>query len=72
MCLHFCCCCLCCPPALLGAQFIECCDIVLTADLVPVCRHEPVISNTTNADQLFPDRVSPAASQGVPRCTLYP
>jgi glycerophosphoryl diester phosphodiesterase len=45
-------------PALAGAQFIECCDIVLTADLVPICRHEPLISGTTNANEVFPDRVS--------------
>ncbi|KAG2491260.1 hypothetical protein HYH03_010466 [Edaphochlamys debaryana] len=40
----------------LGADFIEC-DVVLTRDLVPVCRHEPLLSGTTDADQKFPDRI---------------
>ncbi|KAL6756850.1 glycerophosphoryl diester phosphodiesterase family protein [Haematococcus lacustris] len=40
-----------------GADFIEC-DIVLTKDLVPVCRHEPWLSGTTNAMALFPDKVA--------------
>ncbi|GIM00795.1 hypothetical protein Vretimale_5719 [Volvox reticuliferus] len=30
-----------------GAQFIEC-DVVLSQDLVPLCRHEPNIAHTTN------------------------
>ncbi|GLI65000.1 hypothetical protein VaNZ11_008426, partial [Volvox africanus] len=30
-----------------GAQFIEC-DVVLSRDLVPLCRHEPNIAQTTN------------------------
>lgn len=36
-----------------GADFIEC-DVVLTKDLVPVCRHEPLVSGTTDADIKFP------------------
>ncbi|KAG2422623.1 hypothetical protein HXX76_010404 [Chlamydomonas incerta] len=39
-----------------GADFIECCDVVLTKDYVPICRHEPLLSNTTNADDVFPTR----------------
>ncbi|KAG2498637.1 hypothetical protein HYH03_003384 [Edaphochlamys debaryana] len=30
-----------------GARFIEC-DVVLTKDLVPICRHEPNIAETTD------------------------
>ncbi|KAG2450795.1 hypothetical protein HYH02_004632 [Chlamydomonas schloesseri] len=30
-----------------GAQFVEC-DVVLTKDLVPICRHESNIADTTN------------------------
>lgn len=30
-----------------GAQFVEC-DVVLTRDLVPICRHESNIADTTN------------------------
>jgi glycerophosphoryl diester phosphodiesterase len=40
----------------LGADFFEC-DTVLTKDGVLVCRHEPNLSNTTNADSVFPDRI---------------
>ncbi|PNH12368.1 Glycerophosphoryl diester phosphodiesterase, partial [Tetrabaena socialis] len=39
-----------------GAHFIEC-DVVLTKDLVPVCRHEPNLLNTTDAQHKFPDRM---------------
>lgn len=42
-----------------GADFIEC-DVVLTKDLVPVCRHEPWLAGTTDAKDKFPDRVSTA------------
>ena len=42
------------PPS--GADFIECCDVVLTKDYVPICRHEPLLSNTTNADSVFPTK----------------
>ena len=31
-----------------GADFIEC-DAVLTKDCEFICRHEPLLSNTTNA-----------------------
>ena len=31
-----------------GADFVEC-DTVLTRDCRLVCRHEPLLSNTTNA-----------------------
>ena len=37
------------PRTYTGADFIEC-DVVLTKDLVPVCRHEPLLSDTTDAD----------------------
>ncbi|KAG2435711.1 hypothetical protein HXX76_006909 [Chlamydomonas incerta] len=40
----------------LGADFIEC-DVVLTKDLVPVCRHEPLVSGTTDADAKFPNLI---------------
>eukprot|EP00798_Chlamydomonas_sp_ICE-L_P022225 gene22225-29290_t len=39
-----------------GADFIEC-DVILTKDLKPVCRHEPNLSNTTNADVVFPNMI---------------
>ncbi|GLC38973.1 hypothetical protein PLESTM_000801600, partial [Pleodorina starrii] len=38
-----------------GADFIEC-DVVLTADLVPLCRHEPNLVGSTDAATKFPDR----------------
>ncbi|GIL42946.1 hypothetical protein Vafri_771 [Volvox africanus] len=38
-----------------GADFIEC-DVVLTADLVPLCRHEPNLINSTDAVAKFPER----------------
>lgn len=41
------------PPP--GADFIEC-DVVLTADLVPLCRHEPNLASSTDALAKFPDR----------------
>lgn len=37
-----------------GADFIEC-DVVLTKDLVPICRHEPDLNDTTDAFSKFPD-----------------
>jgi hypothetical protein len=43
---------------------------VLTADLVPVCRHEPLISNTTNADDLFPTKVSLLCCDRGPACCM--
>jgi hypothetical protein len=68
-CCRFCrCCCCCCCSSPPGAQFIECCDIVLTADLVAVCRHEPDISNTTNANDLYPNRVSTFADVSLVPC----
>ncbi|KXZ56753.1 hypothetical protein GPECTOR_1g679 [Gonium pectorale] len=39
-----------------GADFIEC-DVVLTADLVPLCRHEPNLLGSTDAADKFPDRL---------------
>jgi hypothetical protein len=30
----------------------------MTRDDVLICRHEPLLSNTTNADELFPDRIT--------------
>lgn len=47
-----------------GADFIEC-DIVLTKDCELICRHEPLVSGTTNADQVFPDRVRNYTVDGV-------
>lgn len=38
-----------------GADFIEC-DVVLSSDLVPHCRHEPNLAATTDALKRFPDR----------------
>jgi len=38
-----------------GADFIEC-DMVLTRDLVPICRHEPNLSESTDAPQKFPSK----------------
>lgn len=38
-----------------GADFIEC-DVVLTKDCKPICRHEPDISQTTDAMLKFPYR----------------
>ncbi|KAG2448316.1 hypothetical protein HYH02_006900 [Chlamydomonas schloesseri] len=38
-----------------GADFIEC-DVVLTRDLVPLCRHEPDLASSTDALAKFPDR----------------
>ncbi|KAG2442547.1 hypothetical protein HXX76_002633 [Chlamydomonas incerta] len=38
-----------------GADFIEC-DVVLTSDLVPLCRHEPNLASSTDALAKFPDR----------------
>ncbi|KAG2499870.1 hypothetical protein HYH03_002161 [Edaphochlamys debaryana] len=39
-----------------GADFIEC-DVVLSTDLVPFCRHEPNLLSTTDAAAKFPDRM---------------
>ena len=36
-----------------GADFIEC-DVVLTKDLQPVCRHEPKLDDSTDAASKFP------------------
>ncbi|GLC64398.1 hypothetical protein PLESTF_000157100 [Pleodorina starrii] len=38
-----------------GARFIEC-DVVLSRDLVPVCRHEPNIAHTTDVLLRWPRR----------------
>jgi len=46
-----------------GADFIEC-DVVLTKDLVPICRHSPWLSNSTNADELFKDRITTKTIDG--------
>ena len=43
--------------SLQGADFIEC-DVTLTSDCNLVCRHEPLLSGTTNADELFHDRAT--------------
>eukprot|EP00892_Ulva_mutabilis_P008511 jgi/Ulvmu1/6031/UM027_0006.1 len=40
-----------------GADFIEC-DVVVTKDLKLICRHEPLLSGTTDADAKFPDRIT--------------
>ena len=42
-----------------GAHYIEC-DVVLTRDLVPICRHEPLLNDTTDiANRVqFRDRVN--------------
>ncbi|GMH40885.1 hypothetical protein BSKO_08789 [Bryopsis sp. KO-2023] len=40
-----------------GADFIEC-DVVLTKDLVPVCRHEPDVKDTTDGAEKFADRMT--------------
>ncbi|KAG2435712.1 hypothetical protein HXX76_006910 [Chlamydomonas incerta] len=47
----------------LGADFIEC-DVVLTKDLVPVCRHEPLLSGTTDADAKFPSLIKSKTIDG--------
>ncbi|MBC7923510.1 MAG: glycerophosphodiester phosphodiesterase [Ferruginibacter sp.] len=49
-----------------GADYIEP-DVVLTKDLVLVCRHEPVLSGTTNVAQLpqFADRKTTKSIDGV-------
>mmetsp|Transcript_32212 Transcript_32212/g.96158 ORF Transcript_32212/g.96158 Transcript_32212/m.96158 type:complete len:483 (-) Transcript_32212:245-1693(-) len=33
------------------------CDVCWSSDLVPICRHEPYLSPTTNAMDVFPDMV---------------
>jgi len=38
-----------------GADYLEC-DVHLTADLFPICRHDPDLSTTTDAREQFPDR----------------
>ncbi|EFJ52138.1 hypothetical protein VOLCADRAFT_33032, partial [Volvox carteri f. nagariensis] len=38
-----------------GADFIEC-DVVLTRDLVPLCRHEPNMVASTDVATKFPNR----------------
>ena len=40
-----------------GADFIEC-DVILTRDLVPICRHEADLNLTTDAAVKFPHRVN--------------
>lgn len=40
-----------------GADFIEC-DVVLSADCNLICRHEPLLSNTTNADNVLPEHMN--------------
>eukprot|EP01023_Acetabularia_acetabulum_P045916 TRINITY_DN4682_c1_g1_i1.p1 TRINITY_DN4682_c1_g1~~TRINITY_DN4682_c1_g1_i1.p1 ORF type:complete len:543 (-),score=61.04 TRINITY_DN4682_c1_g1_i1:495-2123(-) len=47
-----------------GAHFIEC-DVVLTQDLVPICRHEPNIINTTDAALKFPQKITTKIVDGV-------
>ncbi|KAK9806395.1 hypothetical protein WJX73_000879 [Symbiochloris irregularis] len=46
-----------------GADFIEC-DVVLTKDCKPICRHEPDISQTTDAMQKYPGRMRNATIDG--------
>lgn len=46
-----------------GADFIEC-DVVLTKDFVPLCRHSPWLSNSTNADTVFPNRITTKTIDG--------
>ena len=43
----------CAHDCLQGADIIEC-DIVLTKDCVPICRHEPELITTTDALTKFP------------------
>ena len=45
------------PARVQGADFIEC-DVVLTSDCGLICRHEPLLSDTTNAQELFPTRAT--------------
>jgi len=47
-----------------GADFIEC-DVVLTKDLVPICRHEPNLIDTTNVELLFPELKTTYVIDGV-------
>ncbi|GFR41047.1 hypothetical protein Agub_g1481, partial [Astrephomene gubernaculifera] len=47
-----------------GADFIEC-DVVLTADLVPLCRHEPNLEGSTDAAAKFPHRRTSYLIDGV-------
>lgn len=54
---EFCCC-------SQGAHFIEC-DVVLTRDCQPICRHEPDISQTTDALKKFPDRQRNVTIDGI-------
>jgi len=39
-----------------GVDFIEC-DVVITKDLVLVCRHEPWLSTTTDAMSVYPESI---------------
>lgn len=47
-----------------GADFIEC-DVVLTKDCQPICRHEPDISHTTDALMKFPTQQKNRTIDGV-------
>ena len=47
-----------------GADFIEC-DVVLTKDCHPICRHEPDISQTTDAIAKFPNHRKNLTIDGV-------
>lgn len=46
------------------ADFIEC-DVVLTKDRGLFCRHEPLLSDTTDADEKFPERATTYTIDGV-------
>ena len=39
------------------AAFIEC-DVALTSDCGLICRHEPLLSGTTNADEVFANKLT--------------
>ncbi|KXZ42399.1 hypothetical protein GPECTOR_152g54 [Gonium pectorale] len=54
----------------MGADFIEC-DVVLTKDLVPVCRHEPLVSATTDADAKFPEKNTTYVIDGTPYTGVF-
>lgn len=46
-----------------GAHFVEC-DVVLTKDCQPICRHEPEVSGTTDALHKFPHLLRNATIDG--------
>jgi glycerophosphoryl diester phosphodiesterase len=46
-----------------GADFVEC-DVHLTADLAPICRHDADLSATTDAAERFPERVTTRTVDG--------